>query len=106
MFEGVNVILKRSGQGLQESVKVVVRSWDGHTECGKTLNRLRRHGFDSAFDTGLRNTDAGAMEGTDDTAWCARRMKEDTDGNLKCIALLLARIQDDTSESCFPLFAA
>ena len=46
------------------------------------------------------------MEGTGDTARCVRRMEEDIDGNLKCIALLLARIQDDTSESYFPLFAA
>ena len=66
VFEGVNIILKCSGQGLQENVEVVIRPQDGHTECGKQLNRLHRHGLDSALDTGLRNGDASAMEGTDD----------------------------------------
>ena len=105
MFEGVNIILECSGQGLQENVKVVVCPQDGHTECGKQLNRLRRHGLDSVLNTGLRNGDAGAMEGTDDTIRRARRMEEDTNSNLKCIALLIACIQDDTSQSYFPLFA-
>ena len=45
------------------------------------------------------------MEGTDDTARCVRRMEEDTDGNLKCIVLLIACIQHDTSENHIPLFA-
>ena len=39
------------------------------------------------------------MEDTDDTARCVHRMEEDTDGNLKCIVLLIACIQHDTSES-------
>ena len=105
MFEGVNVILEHSGQGLQENIEVVVRLQDGHTECGKQLNCLRQHGLDSALDTGLRNGDAGVMEGTDDTIRRVRRMEKDTDSNLKCIALLIACIQDDTSQSYFPLFA-
>ena len=50
-------------------------------------------------------SDASAMEGTDDTARCVRRMEEDTDGNLKCIVLLIACIQHDTSENHIPLFA-
>ena len=84
---------------------LLVRPQDGHTECGKQLNRLRRHGLDSTLDIGLRNGDAGAMEGTDDMTLHVRRMEEDTNSNLKCIALLIACIQDDTSQSYFPLFA-
>ena len=83
----------------------LVRPQDGHTECGKQLNRLRRHGLDSALDIGLRNGDGNAMEGTDDTIWRVRRMEEDTNSNLKCIALPIACIQDDTNQSYFPLFA-
>ena len=84
---------------------LLVRPQDGHTECDKQLDRLRRHGLDSALNIGLRNGDAGAMEGTDDTIRRVRRMEEDTNSNLKCIALLIACIQDDTSESYFTLFA-
>ena len=43
------------------------------------------------------------MESVDDTVWRMRRMEENTDRNLKCIALLIACVQDDACNSNLPL---
>ena len=45
------------------------------------------------------------MESSNDAVRRVRRMEENTDRDLKCIAPLIMSIQDDTRDGNFPLFA-
>jgi len=43
------------------------------------------------------------VEGIDDTVWGLRRMKENPDGNLKCVEPITTGVQDDVRNGGFPL---
>jgi hypothetical protein len=44
------------------------------------------------------------MESVDDAVRRVRRMEENANSNLKCIAPLIARVQDDTRDGYLSLF--